>query len=78
MMGLWGMGLLGGLGMLLFWALIIGLVAWLVVTLSRLSQSRASTRSTQPDSALETLRRRLANGDITPQEFDELRQKLSV
>jgi uncharacterized membrane protein len=78
MMGLWGMGLLGGLGMLLFWALIIGLVAWLVVTLSRLSQSREAAGSTQPDSVLETLRRRLANGDITPQEFDELRQKLSV
>jgi uncharacterized membrane protein len=77
-MGLWGMGLLGGLGMLLFWALIIGLVAWLVVTLSRLSQSREAAGSTQPDSVLETLRRRLANGDITPQEFDELRQKLSV
>ena len=30
----WGMGLLGGLGMLLFWGLIIGLVVWLVVTLS--------------------------------------------
>jgi uncharacterized membrane protein len=77
-MGLWGMGLLGGLGMLLFWALIIGLVTWLVVTLSRLSQSREAAGSTQPDSVLETLRRRLANGDITPQEFDELRQKLSV
>jgi uncharacterized membrane protein len=77
-MGLWGMDLLGGLGMLLFWALIIGLVAWLVVTLSRLSQSREAAGSTQPDSVLETLRRRLANGDITPQEFDELRQKLSV
>jgi uncharacterized membrane protein len=78
MMGYWGMGLLSGLGMLIFWALIIGLVAWLVVTLSRLSQSRAATNNTQPDPALEALRRRLADGDITPQEFDELRPKLSA
>ena len=73
----WGMGLLGGLGMLLFWGLIIGLVVWLVVTLTRSGQSSAS-RGVQPDSALETLHRRLATGEITPQEFDALRQKLGV
>ncbi len=73
----WGMGLLGGLGMLLFWGLITGLVVWLVVTLTRSSQSNAA-RGAQPDSALETLRRRLAAGEITPQEFDTLRQKLGV
>ena len=73
----WGMGLLGGLGMLLFWGLIIGLVVWLIVTLTRSGQSGAS-RGTQPDTALETLRRRLAAGEITPQEFDALRQKLGV
>ncbi len=73
----WGMGPWGGLGMLLFWGLIIGLVVWLVVTLTRSSQSGAS-RSAQPDTALETLRRRLASGEIKSQEFDELRQKLGV
>jgi len=73
----WGMGLLGGLGMLLFWGLIICLMVWLVVTLARSSQSGGSSRA-QPDLALETLRRRLAAGEITPQEFDALRQKLSV
>jgi putative membrane protein len=73
----WGMGLLGGLGMLLFWGLIIGLVVWLVVTLTRSGQSNAS-HSAQSDSALGTLRRRLAAGEITPQEFDALRQKLDV
>jgi len=63
--------------MLLFWGLIIGLVVWLVATLTRSGQSNTA-RSTQPDSALETLRRRLAAGEITPQEFDALRQKLDV
>jgi putative membrane protein len=73
----WGMGLLGGLGMLLFWGLIIGLVVWLVVTLTRSGQSGAQ-RGAQFDTVLETLRRRLAAGEITPQEFDELRQKLAA
>ncbi len=73
----WGMGLLGVLGMLLFWGLIIGLAVWLVVTLTRASQAGASSR-TQSDTALDTLRSRLAAGDITPQEYDALRQKLGV
>ncbi len=79
MMGGWGsgMGLWGGLGMLLFWGLIIGLVVWLVVTLTRSSQ-RGATPGAQPDTVLETLRRRLASGEIKSQEFDELRQKLGV
>jgi uncharacterized membrane protein len=34
--------------------------------------------SPQLDPVLETLRRRLAAGEITSQEFDELRQKLGV
>jgi uncharacterized membrane protein len=52
-------------------------VVWLVVTLTRSGQNSA-VRGAQPDSALETLRRRLASGEITSQEFDQLRQKLVV
>jgi putative membrane protein len=73
----WGMGLLDGLGMLLFWGLIIGLVVWLVMMLTRSNQGIAS-RVAQPHSALEVLRRRLAADEIAPQEFDELRKKLGV
>jgi putative membrane protein len=73
----WGMGLLGGLGMFLFWGLIIGLVVWLIVSLTRLNQGGAAP-TTRSDSALELLRRRLAAGEITPQEFDELRQRLGA
>jgi putative membrane protein len=73
----WGMGLLGGLGMLLFWSVILGLVVWLVVTLTRSGQG-GTGRDAQSGAVLETLRRRLAAGDLTPQEFDALRQKLGV
>ena len=81
--GFSGMHLLGGLLMLLFWALIIGLVVWLVIRLthsasSQPSQAALPAQSGQPDSLLETLRRRLAVGEITAQEYDELRQKLNV
>ncbi len=81
--GFSGMHLLGGLMMLLFWALIIGLVAWLVIRLARSASSRSAqamlpAQSAQPDPVLETLRRRLAAGEITSQGYDELRQKLNV
>jgi putative membrane protein len=91
---MWGWGLhrmmggpwiFGGLLMCLFWIAIVALVVWLVVWLVR-SASRRSAQSTpqpqpqipQADPVLETLRRRLAEGAITSQEFDELRQKLGV
>ncbi len=73
----WSMSLMGGLGMLLFWALIIGLVIWAIVTLTRLSQA-GSSRGPATDTALDILRRRLAAGEITPQEYDELRRKLET
>ena len=86
----WGMRgpgmLLGGLGMLLLWVVIIGLVVWLVVRLIRSTSSKPVqstqapqlTQTTQPDPVLEILRRRLAAGEITSQDYDELRQKLGV
>ena len=81
--GFGGMHLLGGLMILLFWALIIGLVVWLVIRLTRSASSRPAqttlpAQAAQPDPVLETLRRRLAAGEITSAEFDELRQKLGV
>jgi uncharacterized membrane protein len=96
-MGGWGMHggfrgpgmLLGGLGMLLFWLVIIGiigLVVWLVVRLIRSTSNKPAQttqapqlpQATQPDPVLEVLRRRLAEGQITSQDYDELRQKLGV
>lgn len=73
----WGMGLLGGMGMLLVWGLVIGLVVWLVIMFTRSGQG-SSTHGGQPDSVLDTLRHRLAAGEISPQEFDDLRRRLGV
>ena len=90
MLGPWGWhgmmrgpGLLGGFLMFLFVIAIIALVVWLVVRLlrstsSQPAQSTAPPRVPPADPVLEVLRRRLAEGAITAQEFDELRQKLGV
>lgn len=59
-----------GLMMLLFWGGLIALVVWLV--------RAAAPRSHPPssDSAVETLRRRLAAGEITPDEYERTRKLL--
>jgi uncharacterized membrane protein len=81
-----GFGLLGGLLSCLLVIAVIALVVWLIVKLVRSSSSTpaqstplpAPPQIPQPDPVLETLRRRLAEGAITTEEFDELRQKLGV
>ena len=84
--GIRGLGFFAGFAMLIFWAAIIGLLVWLVVKLIRSASSRPAQSAQLPpspavpqlDPVLETLRRRLAAGEITSQEYDELRQKLGV
>jgi uncharacterized membrane protein len=76
-------GVLGGFLMLLLVIAAVAVVIWLVVRLLRSTpggpaQSTPQPQIQQPDPVLETLRRRLAEGAITTQEFDELRQKLGV
>ncbi|MCX6030184.1 MAG: SHOCT domain-containing protein [Chloroflexi bacterium] len=78
-----GPGLLGGFLMLLFLLAVIALAAWLFVRFLRSTSGKSAQSTPQPqipqsDPVLETLRRRLAEGAITAQEFDELRHKLGV
>jgi uncharacterized membrane protein len=79
------LGELRCLGMLLVWGLLIALVVFAIFALSRGSQARPAgpaAPGATPDHAdahiLDTLRRRLAAGEITSEEFDELRRKLNV
>ena len=72
----WGWGLamgLGALSMLAFWgALIVGiilLVRWL-------GDMAAGRHHTEEDSALETLRRRYAAGEISQEEYEQRRKVL--
>ena len=88
MRGGWpGLHLLGGLLSCLIVIGVIALVLWLIVKLVRSTPSQTVQSAPspaplpqipQPDPVLDTLRRRLAEGAITTEEFDELRQKLSV
>ncbi len=68
----WGMGWLGALWMLLFWAGIILLIVWAVKSLS----SNGSRSSGSGSRALEILEERYARGEIDRDEFVSRRDEL--
>lgn len=85
MMGGFGLGgmLFGGLLMLLFWVLVVVGAIWLVVTLARGSQrSTGSPVSTgMPlggETVLDVLKTRYAKGEITKEQFEQMKRDLSV
>ncbi len=59
-----------GGGMWLLWIVIIGLIVWGVIALTRRGQS-----STKRDS-LEIAKERYAKGEITKEEFEQLKKDL--
>lgn len=61
---------LGGLSMLLFWAVVIGLVVWGVNRMTR------STSPPPPKDPLDIARRRLARGKINAAQFEEIKKTL--
>ena len=77
MMGPWMMGGFGGMWfmsilMIVFW----GLVIWGIVALMRGLYRGDSGSSTKSDSALEILKKRYAQGEITKQEYEEKKKDL--
>lgn len=77
MMGDWGGGMVGGTGgiwgwgMLLVWLLVLGGIGYLVYRWA------ARTTPASQDPALEELRMQYAQGELTDEEFEERRQRLS-
>ena len=64
----------GWIWMIVFW----GLIIWGVYTLvSRLSGSREA-RSEPQATAMEILERRYANGELTNEQFEEMRRRLTA
>jgi putative membrane protein len=77
MMGGWGFPLMGGLGMLLFWLLVIGGVVWLVQSAAR-GATPAGPSVPLSEGPLDILKRRYARGEITKEQFDEMRHTLDA
>ncbi len=75
MMGGFGMGYWGGLGMLfggVFWIALVALVVWAVASLTRRTEAGGQAE----DTALEILKRRYARGEISQAEYEVARKDL--
>lgn len=74
----WGMSVFGWFGMLLVWVLLVVAIAW---ALRELRSGGDRETPDAPESRLEDpfgiLDRRLASGEIDPETYDELRDKLA-
>lgn len=67
-------GWFGGIGMILFWGILILLVWYLI---KQIGGGGASGKgSTQSESALDILKKRYARGEISKEEFDRMKQDL--
>ncbi len=82
MMG-FGLFAIGMLLMVLVWVLIIGGAVWLVVTLVRGSQGQSVSRPFMPSAPagqtpLDILKARYAKGEITKEQFEEMKRDLGV
>jgi putative membrane protein len=75
MMGGFGFPFIGGIGMLVFWALVIGGIVWLVRSSSRGSAGPSAPPNEAP---LDILKRRYAKGEITKEQFEQMKRDLGL
>jgi len=77
MMG-WGYGMFGGIGMILFWGVLIILVVLLVRGVAGGWPSRSASWPRQTgSSALDILKERYAKGEISKEEYEERKKTLA-
>ena len=62
----------GSIPMIVFWIVLIALVVWIVSAIVKPDRV-----NTEKQSALEILKQRYAQGEITDQQFDEMKRNLS-
>ena len=65
----------GGPWMIIFWVVIIALIVWGVITLTKRGTSASDT--TQKRDPLDTARERYAKGEISKEEFEQIKKDLS-
>jgi putative membrane protein len=79
--GNFGFGMMTGFGgvfMILLWIVIIGLGVWLISSLVSRTNSQPSANLPPAESALDILKKRYARGEITKEQFDEMRHDLNA
>lgn len=74
--GGFGFGLLGWVAMMFFWVLVIGGIVLLVVWLFRQGQPAPASGPRNGQTALDILQERYARGEISRDEYEEIRREL--
>ena len=77
--GNFGFGMMNGFGgvfMILLWIVIIGLGVWLISGLVSRTNSQPPSNLQPIESALDILKKRYARGEISKEQFDEMRHTL--
>ncbi len=78
--GMMGPGMMGGFGWMAIMPVLglafLGLIIWVVVAAVRGSIPSGGQNSSKPDSALEVLKKRYAQGEINKEEYEEKKKDL--
>ncbi len=77
MAGLGFMMIFGGLLFILFWVVVIGGAIWLIAALARGGHTNPSTPA-GGSTLLSILQSRYANGEITKEQFEQMKRDLSA
>lgn len=72
--GMWSFGAFGMIFMVLLWGLLIFLVVWGIL---RLTGGQKPSPLESNDSPLEILKKRLASGEVSDEEYEKIRKKIS-
>ncbi len=76
----WGMGWIGMLLMIVFWVFIVAGAVWLLSRLFPRGHAYSGpahwSSPATPETPLDILKRRYANGEITKAEYDQMRQDI--
>lgn len=56
----------------IFWLILLGVIIWAVVTI--INKSQMGTRNSQPgETAIDILKKRFAKGEITKEQYDQMK-----
>ncbi|NOQ96541.1 MAG: SHOCT domain-containing protein [Calditrichae bacterium] len=63
----------------IFWFMIIGLIIWGIVTITNINRNRNQRNYFPPqEEALEILKKRYAQGEITREQFEQMKRNLQT